>query len=235
MFKKSSLFALVAAVIFCYSAASAQENYDMLRTEVAATVIAEMQSTPEAVDYETIRNVSVNAASSEVVIDSDLIAKVIGTLEASGYEMVRKGAPTATPAPITNTGTTFFGSYGTGYWYPTPTYYSYQARLIRQNQNYMHMPHDTEFTITWTIRNTGPLDWNTQFYLRYYKGQPSLDGTIYMLPYDVERGETISISRSFKAEMQPGIYNSYWELVDDDGVVILDNIWAGWQVDDWRQ
>ena len=35
-------------------------------------------------------------------------------------------------------------------------------------------------------------------------------------------------------QITTGIYNSYWELVDNDGVVILDNIWVGWQVDDWR-
>ena len=55
-----------------------------------------------------------------------------------------------------------------------------------------------------------------------------------MLPYDVERGDTITFSRSFECAKEPGIYNSYWELVDNNGTVILDNIWVGWQVDDWR-
>lgn len=186
---------LLAAVLFSFSAVFAdntQDLIDMIRTEVASTVIAEVQQTLESENIEII---------------------------------VRNNS---TPSPLVSSGFVW------GTWKPTPTYYSYQATLVKQDKNYMHYAHDIQFTVTWTVRNTGPLPWDTQFYFRYHKGQGALDGDLYMLPYAVQRGETITFSRSFECAMAPGIYNSYWELVDNNGTVILDNIWVGWQVDDWR-
>ena len=186
---------LMIAVLFSFSAVLADDTQDlinMIRTEVASTVIAEIQQ----------------------------------TLESENIEIIVKNQ--STPSPLVSQGFVW------GTWKPTPTYYSYQATLVKQNMNYMHYPHGQQFRVTWTIRNTGPLPWDTQFYFRYVQGQGSVDGDRYMLPEKVQRGETITFSRGFECADQPGIYNSYWELIDNDGVVILDNIWVGWQVDDWR-
>lgn len=186
---------LLTAVLLSFSAAFADNTQDlinMVRTEVASTVIAEIQQ----------------------------------TLESENIEIIVKN--NSTPSPLVSSGFVW------GTWKPTPTYYSYQAQLVKQDKNYMHYAHDVQFTVTWTVKNTGPLPWDTQFYFRYYKGQGALEGDLYMLPYAVQRGDTITFSRSFECAMEPGIYNSYWELVDNNGTVILDNIWVGWQVDDWR-
>lgn len=163
-------------------------------------------------------------------IASTVIAEIKQTFEADGYEITLKGQ--ATEVPSTNSGIT--GGFVWGTWKPTPTYYSYAAQLVKQDKNYMHMAHDVQFTVNWTIRNTGPLPWTKDFYFRYVMGQEALDNSNYF-PGVVERGDSITFSRSFEAKMEPGIYNSYWELVDNNGTVILDNIWVGWQVDDWRQ
>ncbi len=182
------------AVLLSFSVVLADDTADlinMIRTEVAATVIAEIQQTLESEDIE-------------------IIIKNQGT-----------------PSPVINTGIIW------GTWKPTPTYYSYQATLISQDKNYMHYAHDVQFTVTWTIKNTGPLPWTDDFYFRYVQGQGSLDGDLWFTG-PVERGDTITFSRSFECADEPAIYNSYWELVDDNGTVILDNIWVGWQVDDWR-
>ncbi|MBR6091143.1 MAG: hypothetical protein IKP86_14485 [Anaerolineaceae bacterium] len=195
MKKTVLLCTLLIAVLFSFSAVLADNTsdlIDMIRTEVASTVVAEIRQTLESEDIE-------------------IIVKNSGT-----------------PSPNINTGFVW------GTWKPTPTYYSYQATFVKQDKNYMHYAHGVQFTVTWTVRNTGPLPWDTQFYFRYVQGQGSLNGDLYMLPYAVERGDTITFSRSFECADEPGIYNSYWELVDNDGVVILDNIWVGWQVDDWR-
>ena len=189
------IFTLAALVLFSFStvlADNTQDLIDMIRTEVASTVIAEIQQT---------------LASDNIEI------------------IVRNNS---TPSPLVDSGIVW------GTWKPTPTYYSYLAQFVKQDKNYMHYAHGVQFTVTWTVRNIGPLPWDKQFYFRYVQGQGSLDGDLYMLPHDVQRGETISFSRSFECAEKPGIYNSYWELVDNDGVVILDNIWVGWQVDDWR-
>ena len=186
---------LIIAVLFSFSSVLADNTEDlinMIRTEVAATVIAEIQQ----------------------------------TLESENVEIIVKNE--STPSPIISSGFVW------GTWKPTPTYYSYQATFVKQDKNYMHYAHDVQFTVSWTIKNTGPLPWDRQFYFRYVQGQGSMDGDLWMLPVRVQQGDTITFTRSFECADAPGIYNSYWELVDNDGVVILDNIWVGWQVDDWR-
>ncbi len=195
MKKIAVICTLIIAVLFSFSSVLADNTEDlinMIRTEVAATVIAEVQQ----------------------------------TLESENVEIIVRNQ--GTPSPIINSGFVW------GTWKPTPTYYSYQATFLKQDKNYMHYAHGVQFTVNWTIKNTGPLPWDKQFYFRYVQGQGSMDGDLWMLPVNVERGDTITFSRSFECADEPGIYNSYWELVDNDGVVILDNIWVGWQVDDWR-
>jgi uncharacterized membrane protein len=195
MKKIAVICTLIIAVLFSFSSVLADNTEDlinMIRTEVAATVIAEVQQ----------------------------------TLESENVEIIVKNQ--GTPSPIINSGFVW------GTWKPTPTYYSYQATFLKQDKNYMHYAHGVQFTVNWTVKNTGPLPWDKQFYFRYVQGQGSMDGDLWMLPVNVERGDTITFSRSFECADEPGIYNSYWELVDNDGVVILDNIWVGWQVDDWR-
>ncbi len=195
MKKFALICVLLTVVLFSFSSVLADNTEDlinMIRTEVAATVIAEVQQTLESEDIEII--------------------------------MKNNG----TPSPIINSGIVW------GTWKPTPTYYSYQAKLTKQDKNYMHYPHGQQFSVTWTVQNTGPLPWDTQFYFRYVQGQGAMEGDLYMLPYEVGRGDKITFTRGFECAEEPGIYNSYWELVDNDGVVILDNIWVGWQVDDYR-
>ena len=195
MKKIAVICTLIIAVLFSFSSVLADNTEDlinMIRTEVAATVIAEVQQ----------------------------------TLESENVEIIIKNQ--GTPSPAISSGFVW------GTWKPTPTYYSYQATFVKQDKNYMHYAHGVQFTVNWTVKNTGPLPWDTQFYFRYVQGQGSLDGDLWMLPVVVERGDTITFSRSFECADEPGIYNSYWELVDNDSAVILDNIWVGWQVDDWR-
>ena len=196
MKKIAVICTLIIAVLFSFSSVLADNTEDlinMIRTEVAATVIAEIQQ----------------------------------TLESENVEIIVKNE--GTPSPVISSGIVW------GTWKPTPTYYSYQATFVKQDKNYMHYAHGVQFTVSWTVKNTGPLPWDKQFYFRYVQGQGSMDGDLWMLPEVVERGDTITFSRSFECADEPGIYNSYWELIDNDGTVILDNIWVGWQVDDWRQ
>ena len=195
MKKIAILSVLLIAVLFSFASVTADNTQDlinMIRTEVASTVIAEIQQ----------------------------------TLESENVEIIVKN--NSTPSPLISQG------YVWGTWKPTPTYYTYLAQLVKQDKNYMHYAHGVQFTVTWTIRNKNPKNWDTDFYFRYVQGQGSLDGDIFKIPYDVERGDTIQFSRSFECAEEPAIYNSYWELVDNNGTVILDNIWVGWQVDDWR-
>ena len=196
--KKTVLIStLLMAILFSFTAVLADDTQiliDMIRTEVASTVIAEIQQ----------------------------------TLESDGIEIIVKNQ--GTPSPLVSSG------YVWGTWKPTQNPLATNAaQLVKgPTNNYRHWAHGVQFSSTWTVRNIGKVDWDTQFYFRYKKGQGALEGDLYMLPYSVAKGETITFTRSFECADEPGIYNSYWQLVDNDGVVILDDLWVGWQVDDWR-
>ena len=202
--KKLFLISILAAVVlFSFSAALAQdttleEMINMIRTEVASTVVAEIQQ----------------------------------TLASDNIEIIVRNQ--STPSPQVESGFVW------GTWKPTPTYYSYAAKLIGggPNKNYFRCTHGQTFSVSWSIQNIGPLPWKEgKIRFRFYKGQESLDGTYFELPY-VEKRDTITVTLSFECAEKPGIYNSYWELVDNNGAVLLDGsngLWVGWQVDDWRQ
>ena len=193
MKKFATITLLLTAVLMSFSAVLADELtdfVDMIRTEVAATVIAEIQQTLESEEIQVIiRNQT-------------------------------------TPTPQINTGYIYVP------YKPTVNPLATNAaQLVKgPTNNYKQWAPGVQFSTTWTVKNVGKTNWDTQFYFRYKKGQGSLDGDQFMLPWDVERGDTIDFTLSFEAARQPGIYNSYWQLVDNDGVVILDNLWVGWQV-----
>lgn len=128
MKKIAVICTLIIAVLFSFSSVLADNTEDlinMIRTEVAATVIAEIQQ----------------------------------TLESENVEIIVKNE--GTPSPVISSGFVW------GTWKPTPTYYSYQATFVKQDKNYMHYAHGVQFTVSWTVRNTGPLPWDKQFYFRY--------------------------------------------------------------------
>ncbi len=162
-------------------------------------------------------------------IASTIRAEVYATLRAEIYATAQAEFAAqlqATPAA----GTVTSGS-GAGFWKPTPTVYSYMAKLTEQNKNYELIYQGEDWDVTWTFKNVGPLDWTNEFYLRYYKGEHANEGDVIYLPA-VPRGETTSVTLHFPAQSKGGIYNSYWELIDNDGAVILDNIFIAVQVRD---
>lgn len=176
----------------------------------------------------------INALRTEIA--STVIAEIYGTVNANSgaeAEVIVKVTPTLTPTPRPTSSGIISSGTGIGFWKPTPTYYSYAAKLVSQNRNYFHLAHNLQFTITWVIKNTGPLPWDDEFQIRYVKGVKSLDGDTYWTG-PVDQGDSITFSRRFEAPYDPGIYNSYWELLDNEGVPILKNIWVGFQVDDYR-
>jgi hypothetical protein len=99
------------------------------------------------------------------------------------------------------------------------------ARLTKQDKNYRQYKAYEDWDVTWTFKNVGLQDWTNEFYLRYYKGEPAIEGDVIMLPV-VKKGESTSVTLHFDGKDKPGIYNSYWELINNDGHVILDNIFV---------
>lgn len=116
---------------------------------------------------------------------------------------------------------------GTGLVKPTQPIYAHMARLIKQDKNYLRYKLYEDWDVTFTFKNVGSQDWTEEFYLRYYKGAHAIEGDVIFLKPAVKRGESISVTLHFDGVTEPGIYNSYWELINNDGHVILDNIWVG--------
>lgn len=115
--------------------------------------------------------------------------------------------------------------FGPGIWKPTPTVYSYMAKLVKTGKNYMQIRMYEDWKMSWTFKNVGPLDWTDEFYLRYYKGEIPIEGKIIMLPA-VKKGEEVTVEVTFDGKTEQGIFNAYFELIDNDGAVIMDNLFS---------
>ena len=169
---------------------------------------------------------TIDMSALRTQIASTVYAEIYSTIQAQFAATLQ-----ATPAPTKPVSGIVTSGSGSGFWKPTPTYYSYMAKLDKQNKNYELIFQGEDWDVTWTFKNVGPLDWTNEFYLRYYKGVEANEGKVIYLPA-VPKGETTSVTLHFPAQDDPGIYNSYWELVDNDGAVILDNIFVAVQVRD---
>lgn len=175
---------------------------------------------------------TIDMSALRTEIASTVIAEIYATVNAntagSNNEVIIK----STPTPSANTSGPIIISSGTGggVWKPTPTYYSYAARLVSQDKNYMLLNKNEEFNVTWTFQNTGPLPWDEEFCLVHYKGMIPKEGEVIWFPSVVDQRDTVSVTLHYTAPEDPGIHNSYWEIHDNEGVTILDNIWVGIQV-----
>lgn len=69
-----------------------------------------------------------------------------------------------------------------------------------------------EFTVTWTIENTGTSTWSTDYYIKFLSGeQMGAEDEVY-LPYAVPPGTNVQISVDFVAPSSEGSKRSDWVL-----------------------
>ena len=168
--------------------------------------------------------VEINMDALRTEIAQTVIAEVYGTIQA---EVANQNiSATATPS-VSSSGTTGGGG---GFVKPTEVIYAHMAKFISQDHNYMLLSPNEEFSVTYTFQNVGLVDWKGDFHLRNVKGMVPEDGSNVYIP-EVARGDYVSVKLIYKAPSTPGIYNSYWELVDNDNQILLDGIWVGIQVE----
>lgn len=77
-----------------------------------------------------------------------------------------------------------------------------------------------DFTLVWTVKNTGTTTWTTDYQLRYYLVEQSLRmgaGDI-KLSKEVKPNESIDLSLSMKAPANGGEYTTIWVLTNKEGV-----------------
>jgi hypothetical protein len=67
-----------------------------------------------------------------------------------------------------------------------------------------------EFTVTWTIENTGTSTWNRNYYIMFYSGEQMDAPDEVNLPYDVPPGTNVQISVDFTAPDSEGSKRSDW-------------------------
>ena len=69
-----------------------------------------------------------------------------------------------------------------------------------------------EFTVTWTLENTGTSTWTTGYYIKFLSGeQMDAEDEVY-LPYTVSPGTNVQISVDFVAPSTTGTKRSDWVL-----------------------
>jgi hypothetical protein len=68
------------------------------------------------------------------------------------------------------------------------------------------------FTVTWTIENTGSTTWTTSYYIMFYSGEQMNAEEKVFLPYPVPPGKNVQISVDFEAPDAEGTKQSNWML-----------------------
>lgn len=76
-----------------------------------------------------------------------------------------------------------------------------------------------DFTLVWTVKNTGTTTWTTDYQLRYYLVEQSLRmGAIDIkFPKEVKPGESMDLSLSMKAVSTAGDFTTIWVMTNKEG------------------
>lgn len=75
-----------------------------------------------------------------------------------------------------------------------------------------------EFTVTWTLENTGTSTWNNNYYIEFYADEQMGAEDKYYIPIDVPPNTSVQISADFVAPAEEGTFRSSWYLVNNNDV-----------------
>ncbi|NPV41722.1 MAG: hypothetical protein HPY72_10345 [Anaerolineae bacterium] len=80
-----------------------------------------------------------------------------------------------------------------------------------------HYDPGDSFTKTWTLRNNGSCEWNTDYRFVFEEGDRMGGDTSQYLDEKVEPGEEVTFSLDLTAPDEDGEYTGVWRLLADDG------------------
>lgn len=86
------------------------------------------------------------------------------------------------------------------------------------------VPDNSEFTPgdgfikSWTIKNTGYCEWNTNYRLVFLNGNAMGGDAITYLPESVSPGESITLTTNLTAPATSGTYHGEWRVQSDLGI-----------------
>ena len=76
------------------------------------------------------------------------------------------------------------------------------------------------FTKSWTLKNTGTCDWNTDYRISFKSGDQMGAADFVKISEETDPGETIKISVDMVAPDKAGKYKGYWQMETHKGVKV---------------
>jgi hypothetical protein len=190
-----SLLSLVA----CNTSASATPTQDlnMLRTEVASTVLAQVSQTQSALP--TVTPVLIVTSTYTPTPTSSSTSSLLPTLP-----------PGASPVPSVSSIVTTPGLTAPA---ATSTPGQDRAQWVSQSilDGSVFAPGET-FTMTWELENVGTSTWTANYLLRFYSGNTFSAIQEVPIGRDVPPGQTIEITVLMRAPITTGDYRSDWVM-----------------------
>lgn len=74
------------------------------------------------------------------------------------------------------------------------------------------------FTKSWTLKNTGVCDWNTDYRISFKSGNQMGAADFVKISEETDFGETIKIDVDMKAPSSDGTYKGIWQMETNKGV-----------------
>lgn len=211
---RSSLFLLLACSLLFVSCAPGARPIDSesaLQTIVAATVRVLPTQTPVPTTTATATTgsrPSLAQPSATIVFEAE-------TPSSTPAEM-----PSLTPFPsLTSPPATYRPVRIT----PGPRQgdYNYACRVMSYNPvNYYNISPGQNFTVTWSIKNDGKLDWDVNdIDVAFRSGEKmAIAGDRFDIPATVPAGTNLGVSITMIAPNKPGEYSNTWSLARGDNL-----------------
>jgi hypothetical protein len=205
---RSSLFLFLAVSLLlasCAPGVRALDSQSALETMVAATVRALPTLTPARSSTATITPISVRPTST-MVWDIETPSSTPGAMP-SLTPFPSLTSPPATYRPVRIT--------------PGPRQgdYLYACRVLSYNPaNYYNISPGQKFTVTWSVKNDGQLEWDlNSIDVAFRSGEKmTIAGDRFDIPGTVASGASMTVSITMTAPNKPGEYSNTWSLARGD-------------------
>lgn len=177
---------------------------DMLVTEVAQTVVAEITQTAAAAPTATATATATATITPTLALTPSLQTTTQGGLPtaATGGTPAAGGTPAGPSGSPSTTGCDI-ASFVSDISIPDGT----------------HIPAGGSFKKTWQLRNDGTCTWNSSYKLVFHSGeQMNGPASQQLTAQSVAPGQTANVSVNLVAPTTDGSYYSYWILQNDSGL-----------------
>jgi Ig-like domain from next to BRCA1 gene len=177
-----------------------------------AAIKADVTAAPPALDLNVIRT---QVAATVLAQIPQICALTPSATPHTPATVVEATATTAPVANATQTPTTATGNAATAVSTATVVQFD-QARWVTQNviDGTTFAP-GADFVMVWQLQNVGNTIWTTGYRLRYFAGETFGAPKEIALDKEVKPNETVEISVAMKAPTRPGKYRSDWVMSNE--------------------